>query len=189
MKGWLLFTGTYGSGKTHLAAAIANEAVQRGIPTLFLTVPDLLDWLRASFDDKETRYEDRFSEIRNIDLLVLDDLGTQNATPWVQEKLYQIINHRYVNQLPLVVTTNQDLDEIDGRIRSRLHDPDLVTRVRITAPDYRSPMADSTHPPLSSLQLHNQRTFGNFSLREQEKLSTEQQRSLKLAFQCRQGFF
>ncbi len=46
LDGWLLITGQYGCGKTHLAAAIANQAVSLGVPTLFLTVPDLLDWLR-----------------------------------------------------------------------------------------------------------------------------------------------
>jgi DNA replication protein DnaC len=187
-KGWLLFTGGYGCGKTHLAAAIANAVVSAGIPTLFLTVPDLLDWLRFSYNSPESTFEERFDEIRNIDLLVLDDLGTQNATPWAQEKLYQIINHRYVNRLPTVLTTNQDLEEIEGRIRSRLQDPTLVGVIKITAPDFRSPTVDSTHPLLSSLHLLSERTFGNFSLREPEKLSTENYASLEKAFRTARQF-
>ena len=173
LKGWLLLMGEYGCGKTHLAAAIANFAVNLGVPTLFLTVPDLLDWLRFSYDSPEASFEQRFNEIRNIALLVLDDLGTQNATPWAQEKLFQIINHRYSAKLPTVVTTNQDLDEIDGRVRSRLQDPELVTPVKINAPDFRSPVVDSSHPALSSLQLHSGRTFGTFSLRDNEKLPVD----------------
>ena len=188
LNGWLLLMGGYGCGKTHLAAAIANFAVNLGVPTLFLTVPDLLDWLRFSYDSSEATFEQRFDEIRNIALLVLDDLGTQNTTPWAQEKLYQIINHRYVARLPMVVTTNQDLDEIDGRIRSRLKDPELVTSVNISAPDFRSPTADSSHPALSSLQLHSGRTFGNFSLRDSEKLPVEEQKSLEKAFRSAQQF-
>lgn len=188
VEGWLLMTGGYGCGKTHLAAAIAREAVSRGVPTLFLTVPDLLDWLRASFDRSDANYEERFNEIRNIQLLVLDDLGTQNATPWVQEKLFQIFDHRYVSRLPLVVTSNQDMDAVDGRIRSRLGDPGLVTRVRITAPDYRSPVHDSNHPQLSALHLHARCTFGNFSLREHEKLEAGEKQSLEKAFQAAQHF-
>ena len=70
-----------------LAAAIANFAVEMGVPTLFLTVPDLLDMLRFSFDSEDTTFEARFNEIRNASLLVLDDFGTQNATGWAQEKL------------------------------------------------------------------------------------------------------
>ena len=188
LQGWLLLMGGYGCGKTHLAAAIANFAVSLGVPTLFLTVPDLLDWLRFSYDSSEATFEQRFDEIRNISLLVLDDLGTQNATPWAQEKLYQIINHRYAAKLPVVVTSNQDMDEIDGRIRSRLQDPELVTPVKINAPDFRSPVVDSSHPALSSLQLHSGRTFGNFSLRENEKLPVEEQKSLEKAFRSAQQF-
>jgi len=73
-RGWLLLMGSYGTGKTHLAAAIANQAVSMGIPTLFLTVPDLLDWLRFSFAGSDLSLEDRLEEIRTITLLVLDDL-------------------------------------------------------------------------------------------------------------------
>src|SRR3990172_12981711 len=101
--------------------------VEMGGSTMFVTVPDLLDWLRFSFEGGDSSLEQRLEEIRNVRLLVLDDLGTQNATPWAEEKLYQIINHRYVNRLPMVITTNLSLNEIDGRIASRLQDPDLVT--------------------------------------------------------------
>jgi DNA replication protein DnaC len=188
LSGWLLLMGDYGSGKTHLAAAVANFVVDLGVPTLFLTVPDLLDWLRFSYDSQESSFESRFEEIRTIRLLVLDDLGTQNTTPWAQEKLFQIINHRYVNRLPMVITTNQTLDEIDGRIRSRLQDPELVTAVKITAPDFRSPVIDSSHPQLSSLGLHAARTLGTFSLRRDEKLPVEDQKSLEKAFRAAQQF-
>ena len=188
MKGWLLLQGGFGCGKTHLAVSIANFTLSLGISTLILTVPDLLDWLRYAYDRTDTNFESRFEEIRNIPLLVLDDLGTQNATPWAEEKLYQIINHRYMLKLPLVVTTNLDLAEVDGRIRSRLLDPDLVSTVRITSPDFRSPIQDSTQATISSLALVNEHTFGNFSLRENEKLPTEEQKSLEKAFKACQQF-
>ena len=111
-----------------------------GVPTLFLTVPDLLDTLRYAYDSEDTTFEKRFEEIRNAQLLVLDDFGTQNATGWAQEKLFQIVNYRYINKLPTIVTSNLALDEIEERIRSRLADPELVTQVRIIAPDFRRPM-------------------------------------------------
>jgi len=189
LKGWLLLLGGYGCGKTHLAAAVANFVVRLGVPTLFLTVPDLLDWLRFSYGDRESGFEERFDEIRNIRLLVLDDLGTQNATPWAQEKLFQIINHRYVNRLPLVMTSNLRLEEMDGRIRSRLEDPDLVTKVEIQAPDFRSPVREtSSQPQLSTLHLHSSRTFGSFSMRESERLPGEEQKSLEKAFHAAQVY-
>lgn len=188
LNGWLLLQGGYGCGKTHLAAAIANFTVGMGVPTLFLTVPDLLDSLRFSYDSENTTFEQRFEEIRNAPLLVLDDFGTQNATDWAQEKLFQIINYRYINKLPLVVTTNLALDEIEARIRSRLADPELVSAVRIAAPDYRRPTDDKGHPELSSLDLHGRRTFASFDDRQNEGLAPDEIRSLEKAIKAATTF-
>lgn len=188
LNGWLLLQGGYGCGKTHLAAAVANFAVDMGVPTLFLTVPDLLDTLRFAYDSEDTTFEERFDEIRNAKLLVLDDFGTQNATGWAQEKLFQIVNYRYINKLPTVVTTNLALDEIEARIRSRLADPELVTQVRINAPDFRRPMDDAGHPELSSLDLLSNRTLENFSLRKDEDLQAPVLKSLKDAYEIAQSY-
>ena len=187
-EGWLLMMGRYGSGKTHLAAAIANHAIEAGVSTLFLTVPDLLDWLRYAYSGVDMSFEDRFEEIREIPLLILDDFGTQNATPWAQEKIFQVMNHRYITQLPTVVTSNLLISDFEGRIRSRLQDPDLVTVVKILAPDYRNPDDDTGHPELSTLALHSRQTFGNFSLRQNEKIPQEGLRDLKNAFEAAREF-
>ena len=187
-EGWLLLMGRYGCGKTHLAAAIANAAIEANVATLFLTVPDLLDWLRFAYGGSEMSFEDRFEEIREIPLLILDDFGTQNATAWAQEKIFQIINHRYVNQLPTVITSNILIDDFEGRIRSRVQDPNLVTVVKILAPDYRNPTDDTGHPELSSLALHSRQTFGNFSLRQNEKIPAESLKDLKNAFEAARDF-
>jgi DNA replication protein DnaC len=187
-EGWLLLMGRYGCGKTHLAAAIANHAIDAGVSTLFLTVPDLLDWLRYAYSGVDMSFENRFEEIREIPLLILDDFGTQNATAWAQEKIFQIINHRYVNQLPTVVTSNLLINDFEGRIRSRLQDPNLVSIVKILAPDYRNPTDDTGHPELSSLALHSRQTFGNFSLRQTERLPADALQDLKVAFETARDF-
>jgi DNA replication protein DnaC len=188
LNGWLLLQGGFGCGKTHMAAAIANFAVSVGVPTLFITVPDMLDTLRFAYQDPEATFEGRFDEIRQAPLLILDDFGTQNATEWAQEKLFQILNYRYINHLPLVVTTNLLEQDIDERISSRLHDPELVTRVRILAPDYRNPTGDIGHHKLSSLDLLHERTFANFELRQHENLPASDVQSLEKAFTASRQF-
>jgi DNA replication protein DnaC len=142
-QGWLFLHGKCGCGKTHLAVAIAHHVMatkQTGV--LFTVVPDLLDHLRATFDPANgVAYDDRFNAIRNSQLLILDDLGTENATPWAREKLFQIINHRYNEQLPTVITSNQDFKNdarrIEERILSRILDTRLTRFVSIDAEDFR----------------------------------------------------
>jgi len=173
-EGWLLLLGGYGCGKTHLAAAIANTRLARGETVLFIAVPDLLDYLRATFNPtSEVGYDERFEMIRQAPLLILDDLGAQASTPWAQEKLYQIFSYRYNSRLPTVVTTNQRLDEIEIRVRSRLSDPSLVQIVTILAPDFRRACVDQFQSDLSSLSLHSQQTFETFELREHELTAAE----------------
>lgn len=136
--GWLYLRGGVGVGKTHLAVAAAMEIRERNGSVLFAVVPDLLDHLRTTFDPAQgVAYDDRFNAIRGAFLLVLDDLGTENTTPWAREKLYQIFNHRYVERLPTIVTSNQDHRHVDERILSRLLDTHLTRDVLLEAEDYR----------------------------------------------------
>jgi DNA replication protein DnaC len=145
-EGWLVLTGEYGCGKTHLAAAIANARVQMGQPALFVVVPDLLDHLRATFSPTSpVRFDKRFDQVRTTPLLVLDDLGTQTASPWAQEKMFQLLNHRYNAQLPTVITTAEPIDKIDPRLRTRMLDLGRCTVFGIIAPSYRgSPQRQAT---------------------------------------------
>jgi len=139
-KPWLLLSGPVGVGKTHLAVAIGKHAAQANVEVLFTVVPDLLDHLRSSFDPRaETAYDARFMAVKDSQLLILDDLGTESATPWAREKLFQIINHRYTEQLPTVITTNIDMNKIDERIQSRIQDHRLSEVIEFDAPDYRRP--------------------------------------------------
>jgi DNA replication protein DnaC len=132
--GWLVLTGASGCGKTHIAAAIVNELLVRGEPALFVVVPDLLDHLRAAYQPgSDVGYDELFERVRNAPVLVLDDLGTQSPTPWAQEKLFQLINHRFNSRLPTVVTTNLLPEQIDERLRTRLTDA-TIARVYVLEP-------------------------------------------------------
>ncbi len=104
---------------------------------LFIMVPDLLDHLRATFNpNSPVSYDRRFEEIRNSELLVLDDLGTQSATAWAREKLFQLFNHRYNAQLPTVITTASLVEDVEPRISSRMLDTRFCTIYGITAPAF-----------------------------------------------------
>lgn len=162
---WLLLTGTYGCGKTHLAAAIANYCLSHGRPVLFLNTPDLLDYLRAAFaPDSDATYAERFDEIRTVGLLILDDLGTESPTNWATEKLYQLLNYRYNARLPTVITTNKDLKDVDPRVASRLSDQELVRLLEIKASDFRAGKINETSD-ISTLALHRAQTFDSFDHR------------------------
>ncbi len=181
--GWIVLKGGYGCGKTHLAAAIANHRLQRGHMVLFINTPDLLDHLRAAYaPTAEVSYDERFDQVRNAPLLILDDLGTQSNTDWANEKLYQIFNHRYNARLPTVITTNQELESIEMRIQSRMVDPSLVQIVHIAAPDFRRAGVAPDQSDLSTLNLHSDKIFDSFTLRDQE-LPRSQSENLRRALE------
>ncbi|MFL2634418.1 MAG: ATP-binding protein [Dehalococcoidia bacterium] len=137
-EGWLVFIGKPGCGKTHLAAAICNHLIKNNQVVCFAGVPDLLDELRSSYSDKnDNNFDHSFKKIMNANLLVLDDLGAHQISPWVEEKLYQLFNFRYIRKLPTVITRNSDNVDLDIRIKSRLSDLKLATNFEIIAPDYR----------------------------------------------------
>ncbi|MBK8986949.1 MAG: ATP-binding protein [Chloroflexi bacterium] len=187
-QGWLLLKGGYGCGKTHLAAAVANHRLNMGHPVLFVNTPDLLDHLRATYSPaSDTTYDQRFDQVRNAPLLILDDLGTQSNTEWAQEKLYQIFNHRYNARLATIITTNEELEAIEIRVRSRIMDLSLVRIVPITAPDFRHTGVDQEQSELSTLSLHNDQIFERFDLRERE-LPRGQAENLRRAFETAREF-
>ncbi len=138
----LYVEGTYGTGKTHLVTAIAKERVRQGDKVRIKTPTDLLLGIRSSFDSKnEDRERDIIQWYQTIDLLILDDFGKQKTTEWGMAVLYEIINYRYAQMLPTIITTNfnetsliealssKDVDrsKIESII-SRLHETtDVVT--------------------------------------------------------------
>lgn len=160
-RGWLVLTGPSGCGKTHLAAAIAGECVAQGKAALFMVVPDLLDHLRSAYQPgSDVAYDELFEMVRNAPVLILDDLGVHSSTPWAQEKLFQLINHRYNAQSPTVFTTNLDPAAFDPRLHSRLTDPSLSQVYNLEAGPSGAKDLDSLDLPLL-----RRMTFKNFDPR------------------------
>ena len=149
---WLIVRGGYGVGKTHLAAAIANKVQRAGMRVLFVVAPDLLDYLRATFQrGSAVSYDRRFNEVRQAPFLVLDDLGVHSATDWAEEKFFQILNHRYIAGSPTVLTiSDAGWERLDERLRGRLENVDRCAHVILDCPPYRGREAEGNGPKRST---------------------------------------
>ncbi len=132
---WLTLVAPPDRGKTHLAIAACRQRVDQTEPALYRFVPDLLRELRKGYDNHE--YDERFERYCEVPLLVLDDLGAENQTPWVQEQIDSIIDHRYVRRLPLIITTNLRADQLAPRVRSRIQRATWGKVVTVTSGEYR----------------------------------------------------
>jgi DNA replication protein DnaC len=121
----LYFCGGVGTGKTHLAVAVMNELIRKKrTPSLFVTVPELLDNLRETYNKPGRNLDEWMDAVQNAEFLVLDDLGSERTTEWVRERIFVIVNHRYREALPTVFTSNigpKDLaEQLGERTASRI---------------------------------------------------------------------
>lgn len=183
-SGWLALIGPNGSGKTHLAASIANQCIDNGRPVFFVHVPDLLDHLRASFaPTSDITYSDLFEQVLTAPLLILDGLGAQSSTPWAQEKLHQIFNHRTAGELPTIITTAVALDDLDAYLASRIQNAGLCrileTHSRVQSPAHQVGRIDP--------QLLAHMTFDRFDIRGNGPTARERA-SLEAAFDAAQAY-
>lgn len=117
----LFIMGSYGSGKSHVAAAICNRMLDQEYRCRYANVPETLAELRATYNGngKEDAILD---ELTTTDLLVLDDIGAEKPTEWAVDRLYTVIDSRYRHMRPTIYTTNLSLDEMDLRIGGRIVD-------------------------------------------------------------------
>ena len=187
--GWLIISGPSGTGKTHIAAAIANRLVEADRPVKFVSVPDLLDHMRATLDrDADDPdgddFEALFSHIIEAPMLVLDDLGVQSPTRWAEEKIDQVLSHRYARRLPTVLTTSIPIDQMPDRLRTRLTDPFISERIELQS---GAGNADRSSIGLDSHQLKSM-TFESFDMRGSRGSSQRQRATLESAFSAARSF-
>ncbi|WP_119065536.1 ATP-binding protein [Rubrobacter indicoceani] len=136
----LYFFGGVGTGKTHLAVAVMNEVIQKKrVPGLFVTVPELLDNIRGTYNDPGRNLDDWMDAVKNAEMLVLDDLGSERATEWVQERIFVIVNHRYREALPTIFTSNIGPQELPAKLGDRTSSRIIAVSegVRLDGRDHR----------------------------------------------------
>ena len=185
-EGWLVLAGPSGCGKTHLAVAVANRCIEREHTTYFIVVADLLDHLRAAYSpDNPVSYDELFEQVRNVPLLVLDDLGTHSATPWSQEKLFQIFNHRFSARLPTVITVRSPLQRLDEGLLTRIESPDGLSRIFHLG--QHNTLLKSGIGELPA-QMRERMTFDAFDPRGSRKATRTQQASLTQAKMAAETF-
>ena len=115
----LYIEGTNGTGKTHLAAAIALQLIHEGVPVICKTSSDLLLDIKKSFDGDGIRESDVLDIYKRVDLLIIDDLGKEQCSDWSMSTLYSILNDRYEDMKPTIVTTNYNQAALAAALRGQ----------------------------------------------------------------------
>lgn len=116
----LLLWGDVGTGKSFLAACIANALLEKGVPVLMTNFSKILNQMGAMYSDEQYRY---IASFNRFSLLIIDDLGIERNTEYALEQVYAVIDERYKTGLPLIITTNLTI--------SQLRNPEDVAHARI----------------------------------------------------------
>lgn len=124
-KNGLIITGELSSGKTHLAAAIANKLIEVGQIVIMSRLNSMLDVIKDSFNNNSKSEKEYVELFSNVEMLVIDDLGTEKISNWALEKLYVILTNRSENKLPFIITTCFDKDSLLERF-DQFCDSDLA---------------------------------------------------------------
>ncbi len=120
---WLLLSGDLGTGKTGLTIGLVKRALSEGRSALFRPFVELLSDIKATFrsrDAAEPDEADLLRALKSVELLALDDLGAERATGWAQERLFEILNHRYNERKRTILTTNLGPAEMQDHLGDRI---------------------------------------------------------------------
>lgn len=162
-KGLYLYSNTKGSGKTRLAASILNAVVKvhdnkdNPLSVYYSSAADLLAEIKKTFDkESDVKTSDLIDSVKNVDLLVLDDIGVEKAGDWVEETFTRILDHRLQNLKVTIFTSNLEIDDLDtqypqGRISSRIEK--MTYPVKMPEERIRSKIAQAENENLLGLLL------------------------------------
>lgn len=117
----LLLTGPVGTGKTHLVAAVINSLNKKLYSTYFGNIVDIISFIRSTYTKDSTLSEDEAISIitTQVDLIVIDDLGKENSSENTFYLLYQLINKIYENEKSVIITTNFNGQQLEGKLGER----------------------------------------------------------------------
>ena len=146
--GLYLYSGTKGSGKTRMAASIANELIKtKRLQVKFAGSMQIVNEIKATWDDRDRSESKLLTALASVQVLVIDDFGTELPKDWIGERFYSIINGRYQDKMITIFTSNMSLadqrydDRITNRIKERtfqLHFPEESVRDLIAEQNRRA---------------------------------------------------
>ena len=140
----VLLWGAPGNGKTHLAAIVHNEIRAQGKVVVFVSMPDLLGKIKSTFNKSNKESEEQILKALNIcDLLIIDDLGAEKTSDWVEEVIFKIIDNRYRRNKPILATSNVSPDKLGDKIGFRSYDRivEMMQPIENKASSYRQEVA------------------------------------------------
>ena len=131
--GLYIFSDRRGSGKTMLACGIANtlKTNDRNLTLKFISAPSYLKMLKSSFGEQDSARMDIRAKIReyyDCDILIIDDLGAEKRSDWSDSELFDLIDSRYTNELPTIITSNKAIRELpeDDRLKDRIYETTIA---------------------------------------------------------------
>ena len=116
MKNGLIIYGNIGFEKTYFGACIANKMIENNKIVLMEKSSSIIDRIKESFNKDEISETEIIELYSNVDMLIIDDFGSENLSKWAIEKLYKIISNRYDNELPIVITTRYNKEQLIGQL-------------------------------------------------------------------------
>ena len=183
-EGWLVVSGPVGSGKTHIAAAIANRFAENGKPAKYvsaLDIPDLVRRIEFGPDAEDAKTD--WQSIVDAPVLILDDFGASQPNARSEARLDQLLTNRTIQPLPTVVVLARPLEQLSGRFSERLSDKQLCSYAEILT--NASVIDKEERLPRT---MRERMTFDTFSSSGAPSTTTDEQASLSVALDAAQRF-